>query len=495
VHAGEHLAFGDLLRQLRNAASLTQEDLAERSGLSVDTISLLERGEHRRPHRYTMQSLADALRLSQQDRIRFETAARMPAVLADTHGIRSAGLPSQLTPFIGRERELEEVRHRLLHPDVRLLSLTGPGGIGKTRLGLEVAGRVLDQFADGVCFVALAPISDSTLVLSAIAQALQVKQGARQSVVYALEEYLRERQLLLVLDNFERLLEAGPPLAQLLAACPRLKVLLTSRVVLCLQGEHTYEVSPLTLATAGNRPSPEELGWYDGIRLFLQRAQAANSRFTITTENAAAVIELCRRLDGLPLAIELAAARVRLLSPEAVLARLGNRLGLLTGGARDLPHRQRTLRATLDWSYDLLSIAERPLFARLAVFVGGWTLETAEAVCDVGNDAEVLQHMSALVHKSLVQQQANINHEPRFTMLETVREYALERLEENGELERLRRRHACYFLKLAEEEELASQGSLQRTWLNRLEAEHYNLRAALAWTLRPRRGIRNWPCS
>src|SRR5919199_5827171 len=265
VDAGEHLTFGDLLRQHRNAAGLTQEDLAERSGLSVDTISLLERGEHRRPHKYTMQSLADALGLSRSDRSRFETSARPPASTT-ARVAQPADLPSPLTPFIGREREVEEVRHLVLRSDVRIVTLTGPGGVGKTRLGLEVASQVRDRFADGACFVALAPISDPALVPSAIMQALRVKEDARLSVAQALEQHLRDRHLLLVLDNFERLLEAGPPMAQLLAACPRLKVLVTSRIVLRLQGEHNYEVPTLTLPPAVDRPAPEHLGHYEGIR-------------------------------------------------------------------------------------------------------------------------------------------------------------------------------------------------------------------------------------
>jgi predicted ATPase/DNA-binding XRE family transcriptional regulator len=483
VNAGEHQTFGDLLRRHRNAAGLTQEDLAERSGLSVDTISLLERGEHRRPHRYTMQSLADALELSRSDRIRFETSTRRSAGSTTARVAQPADLPSPLTSFIGREREAEEVRHLMLRSDVRVLTLTGPGGVGKTRLGLEVARQVRDRFTDGVCFVALASISDPALVLSVIAQALRIKEDAGQSVAEALEQHLRDRQLLLVLDNFERLLEAGPPTAQLLAACPRLKVLVTSRAVLCLQGEHDYEVPPLTLPSAGDRSAPEQLGRYEGIRLFMQRAQAANSRFVITTENAPAVVELCRRLDGLPLAIELAAARSKVLSPGSMLARLGDRLSLLTSGARDLPDRQRTLRATLDWSYGLLDLVERSLFARLAVFVGGWTLGAVQTVCDVDDEAEVLEHLSTLVDKSLVQQGAINGHEPRFTMLETVRQYATERLEKGGELGRLCRRHAVYFLKLAQEEERASRGPLQGAWLDRLEVEHDNFRAALSWSL------------
>ena len=254
-------------------------------------------------------------------------------------------------------------------------------------------------------------------------------------------------------------------------------------MVLRLRGEHRYEVPAMTLLPAGYRPSAE-VDRYEGIHLFAERARATRSEFEMTAENALAVIELCRRLDGLPLAIELAAARVGLLPPEAMLARLGNRLALLRGGARDLPDRQRTLRATLDWSYDLLDADERSLFARLAMFVGGWTLDAAEALCDLGDEAEALRHLSALMAKSLVQQ-TNAHDEPRFTMLETVREYALEWLEQNGEMERSRRRHAGFFLRLAEEEERASRGRCRRRGWDRLETEHDNLRAALTWSLGP----------
>ncbi len=483
MDAGGHLGFGDLLRQHRNAASLTQEDLAERTGLNPDTISLLERGERRRPHRYTTQSLAEALGLSQRDRIRFEAAARTPTARTDAHSAGPTNLHSQPTPFIGRAREVEEVRQKLLHPDVRLLTLIGPGGVGKTRLGLEGATQVFDRFDEGVCFVALAPVDEPDLVPSAIAQALGVRRGAGQSMAETLEQDLRERRQLLLLDNFERLLEAGPPLAQLLGVCPRLKVLVTSRVVLRLRGEHRYEVPAMTLPPAGYRPSAE-VDRYEGIHLFAERARATRSEFEITAENAPAVIELCRRLDGLPLAIELAAARVGLLALEAMLARLGNRLALLTGGARELPDRQRTLRATLDWSYDLLDADERSLFARLAMFVGGWTLDAAEAVCDLGDEAQALRHLSALVDKSPVQQ-TNAHDEPRFAMLETVREYALERLEQNGEMGRSRRRHAGFSCGLRRRKSGRRGGPLQGAWLDRLETEHDNLRAALTWSLGP----------
>ena len=394
-------------------------------------------------------------------------------------------LPVQPTPLIGRESEVRAVCALLGRADVRLVTLTGPGGTGKTRVGLQVAAELIDQFADGVCFVSLAPIGDPGLVASTVAQTLGLREMGGGPLLVSLKAYLRDRSLLLVLDNFEQVLTAAPLVAELLTACPGLKVLVTSRAALRLSGEHESPVPPLELPDPTHLPDLEALSQYEAVTLFIQRARAARPDFQVTNANAPAVAELCARLDGLPLAIELAAARVKLLSPQALLARLGRRLSLLTGGARDLPARHQTLRGTIDWSYDLLEAGERALFARLAVFVGGCSLEAAEAVCGGGDDPppDVLEDLALLVDKSLLRQAEGPDGEPRFGMLETIREYAAERLEASGEAETPRRRHAEYFLALAEQAAPELLGPRQGAWLDRLEREHDNLRAALAWAL------------
>lgn len=397
---------------------------------------------------------------------------------------RPNNLPAQTTPFIGREKEVAAARQRLLQPNVRLLTFTGPGGTGKTRLGLQVAADLLDEFPQGVFFAPLATVSDPALLPSAIAQALGVREVPGQAVLDALKTHLQDKRLLLVLDNFEQVAPAAPCVAELLAAAPHLKLLITSRAVLHLYGEHDFAVPPLTRPDPRHLPSLERLTQYEAVRLFIERAQAVRAGFMVDNANAPAVAEICHRLDGLPLAIELAAAWVRLLTPAAILARLEHRLPMLTGGARDLPARQRTLRGAIDWSYDLLGRAEQALFARLAVFAGGCTLEAAEAVCgDLPEGASMLETLASLVDKSLLQQTEELQGAPRFDMLETIREYAAERLEQAGEAADRRRAQAAYFLALAEAAEGELVGPQQVTWLERLEREHANARAALDWAL------------
>ena len=410
-----------------------------------------------------------------------------------TLDVRLNNLPIQPTPLLGREREVAEITDLLRRGDVRLLTLTGTGGTGKTRLALQSAAELVDEFEDGVFFVALAPVSDPHLVASTVAGALSVSAGG------ALEEdprdYLGNKELLLVLDNFEQVIDAARLVGELLSGCPGLKVLVTSRTLLRIYGEHEYAVRPLELPDPTHLPPIEELRQYEAIRLFTERARAAKTDFSLTNENAPAVAEICARLDGLPLAIELAAARIKLLSPQAICSRLSDPLKFLTGGARDLPVRQRTLKGAIAWSYALLDEDEQALFARLSVFSGGCTLEAVEAVCDAEGDllVDVFEGLSSLLDKSLLRQEEGVEGEPRFVMLETIREYARERLEVSGDAEKIERTHAEYFLALAEQGASELGGAEEATWLERLEAEHDNMRAALSWTLQSERaelGIR-----
>jgi predicted ATPase/class 3 adenylate cyclase/DNA-binding CsgD family transcriptional regulator/predicted Ser/Thr protein kinase len=403
-----------------------------------------------------------------------------PLKTLDTH---PHNLPVQPIPLIGREQEVTLVHNLLRREEVRLLTLTGPGGTGKTRLGLQVAAELSDLFADGIYFVNLAPISDPALVIPAIADTLGIREALGQSLLERLGENLRQQHMLLLLDNFEQVVSAAEQVAVLLVACPQLKVLVTSREVLHLRAEHEFSVPPLALPDLNHLPDVAALAHYSAVALFLQRAQAVRPDIQMTDANARAIAEVCTRLDGLPLAIELAAARMKLLSPQALLARLGQRLAVLTSGARDAPTRQQTLRNTLDWSYRLLDAAEQRLFQRLSVFVGGCTLEAVEAVSSWIGDEEssVFDGVASLLDKSLLQQREQAQGEPRVEMLETLREYGLEALEMSGEMEAIRKYHAEYYLELAEEAEPLLKGAQYGIWMTRLACEQENLRAAFSW--------------
>jgi len=474
------IRFGVLLRQHRLAAGLTQEALAERAGVSAKAVSELERDPDRQPRLDTVSLIAEALGLDATERSHFLQAARPVSVPDDARldeGPRH-DLPRPLTPLFGRAGVVEAVAAELHWGTARLLTLTGPGGVGKTRVAIAAAERTAATFADGAAFVDLAPLPTADLVLPAIARRLGVDERHPEPLAERLAAALHRQQLLLVLDNVEHLLPARDDVLALLAACPRLVVLVTSRAALRVRGEREYRVAPLELPAVGGPATGP------AVQFFLDRAQAVGIELTATAANLDAVAAICRRLDGLPLAIELVAAWTRILAPPVLLARLDQRLSLLVGGPHDLPARQRTMRDTIAWSYDLLDAGEQHFFRGLCVFVGGCTVDAVGAVCGEGHDERaVLSGLAALVDRSLMQHGAPDAGEPRVTMLETVREFGLEQIEAHGEAVALRRQHAAWFLNLAETTGAGMHGPAGITWRARLEREHGNLRAALTSSL------------
>lgn len=476
-------AFGPLLRRLRRAVGLTQEELAARATVSARAVSDLERGLSARPQRETVRLLADALALTAPDRALLEAAARPQTAEAASSLPMFDNLPAPLTPLIGRGPERAAGSALIARGDARLLTLVGPGGVGKTRLATEIARDLRAHFAHGCCFVSLASVRDPDTVAATIAGSLGLPERADTAPHAAVIAHLRARHFLLVLDNFEHLLPAAARVTDLLAACPRLAVLVTSRAPLRLRGEQEFPVSPLPLPDAAARANPAALMQSPAIRLFRQHARLVQPGFRVTTENAAVVVAICDRLEGLPLAIELAAARVKHLAPDALLARLVQQLPELTDGPRDAPARQQTMRATLDWSYALLDAEGRRLFRRLAVFAGGFTAEAAAAVCVPDGAADMTQRLQALADWHLLYHTGAAGDTVRFAMLEVMREYGEDCLAESGESETMRQRHAAYFLAFVEGAEEHLRGPEQRRWFARIEREHDNLRAAMRWSL------------
>lgn len=476
----EPSGFGERLRQQRKRAGLTQEELAARAGLTAKGIAALERGRRQRPYPHTVRALASALKLSDDERAALIGDASPPSFLP--HLAVGSALP---TPTIGREQAVEDVIHRLRRSNGRLITLTGPGGVGKTRLSLVVARKATDDFPDGVFFVPLASLTDPGLVVPAVMASLERAERSEQKTSEALHAYLQGCRLLLVLDNFEHLLPAAGDLAALLASSSELKILATSRSPLRIRGELEYPVPPLVLPGLDHIPTREEVAAADAVQLFVERAQASSPAFALTQENAAAVAVICRRLDGLPLALELAAARMRLLSPTELLARIERALPLLAGGARDLPERQRTMQQAIDWSYRLLNSAERALFRRLSVFAGGWDVAAAEAI---GADADLhgaspIDVRSGLLEHSLVVAETTSDGTTRYRMLETIREFGQEQLAATAGADVVRQDHMAWCLSLAEATEPELRGPQQGMWLRRLEAKHGNFRAALRWAV------------
>lgn len=414
---------------------------------------------------------------------RFEQAGRKtePPNIKGGREQAHLDLPGLPTRLIGREADIQAIVNMLEPAHIRLVTLTGPGGVGKTSLGLEIANRLRDKFAGGVFWVPLAPVANPELVVSAIARAVDVRERRGNTLLDSLKQYLQNREALLILDNFEQVLPAAAQIAALRNATHNLKILVTSRAPLGLRGEYEYPVLPLEVPQSAWADHLEALERNPAVRLFLERAQAASPALNLTPENAGAIVEILRRLDGLPLAIELAAARIKLLPPAALLARLQPRLDLLTSGARDLPERQQTMRSTIAWSYDLLTAEAQILFARLGIFSGGFTLEAAEAVCDLDAGLNVLEGIATLLDNSLLRTADSPGDRPRYAMLETIREYALEKLAEMDGREKLAERHADCFVRLAADYGSRYFSADIDVALNQLEADYRNLMQALAW--------------
>lgn len=488
--------FGTRLKQLRQEHGLTQDTLAERIGCATQTIRKIEGGQ-RRPSYQIAAKLADELGIAAEERAHFVRFSRdeprqaqtcfAPQTEPDIQPFVQppANLPTSLTRLIGRERELARICELLIGGNARLLTVAGPGGSGKTRLAVEAAARLADHFADGIVFVNLVSVRDPALVITTIADAVGIGEEGGRSRLDRLKHALRTRSMLLVLDNFEQVVAAAEQVADLISWCSGLTALVTSREVLRIRGEHIFPLCPLYVPSNPQATADELLSQSAAVQLFVERASAANPFFTFTNQHAPAVAEICRRLDGLPLAIELAAARSAMLSPEALLARLGCRLKFLTSGPRDLPARQQTIRNTIAWSYDLLTPSEQALFRRLSVFIGGRTFAAIEAVGTAAGDlnVEIVDGIASLLDKSFLYQDAPVNNEPRFLMLETIREFGLEQLERNHEDRATRQAHANYYQQFVAQAEPHLWGEKQQLTLDQLEHEHDNVRAALAWHL------------
>lgn len=490
--------LGALVRQLRVARGLTQEELAARapSGLSVKTIGNIERGRHR-AQRHVIDELADALSLTSAERRAIVEAWQRTS---SEHAHQVHGMPPQpLSSLVGRESEVEALKQILGATDARLLTLVGPAGVGKTRLAWYLAAEQKSRYPDGVNRIPLDGIDDPRMVFSAIGDALGVRESSEQPIDTALRAFLAHRSQLLVLDTFEHVLDAASRLVELLQACPTLRVLVTSQVPLRVRGERTFPVTPLLLPEGGERGV---IAAAAAVRLFVERAREVVPDFALTDYNAGDVAAICVRLDGLPLAIELAVPWLRIWSPRMLRARLDQSLQVLVHGARDLPARQQTLRDALAWSYQLLGAEEQAIVNRLALFAGGWTIAAAAAICRglVEGEADMWSSVARLSEKNFVQAREGIAGAPRFVMLETIREFGLERLEETAERHDVHRAHARYFLALAEREGGSLATPEQPVWNERLDRERDNFHVALAWarahdaTMALQLGTSLWRC-